>query len=312
MSNTFAINALGMFGLASVCMMSYRCLKFAWKYWIRPFPALKQRYAGAWAIITGGSAGIGLAIAKILVKAGVNVLIMSRDVAKLQSAAQALETLALSSSSCAQVQTLSMDASTPDFPAIQKSLNGLNVALLINNVGVHNHIPTSVDDMDLTEINRIVSVNCTFQVQLTSMIIPLLKQTSSHRPAAIVNISSLTSRMAMPLLSAYAASKAFDDHFSTNLAAELQPFNIQVLCLRPGITASQMSGITKPSLFCPSSHDMALACVRMIDSGEHIIAPYWPHAILDIVNEYVPGKAFSWQLVRKMHEDKRALMLKDK
>ncbi len=80
--------------------------------------------------------------------------------------------------------------------------------------------------------------------------------------------------MAMPLLSAYAASKAFDDHFSTNLAAELQPFNIQVLCWRPGITVSQMSGITEPSLFCPSSHDMALACVRMIDSGEHIVAPY--------------------------------------
>ena len=125
-------------------------------------------------------------------------------------------------------------------------------------------------------------------------------------------MSSFTSQMAMPMLSVYAASKALEEHLTTNLAAELQPFNIDVICLRPGLTVSQMSGITEPSLFCPSSKDMAYACLRMIRSGEVSVAPYWPHAILDIVNAFMPGRALTWSIVRKMHQDKRDLMLKDK
>jgi short-subunit dehydrogenase len=110
----------------------------------------------------------------------------------------------------------------------------------------------------------------------------------------------------------YAATKAFETHFSVCLAAELQPFGIDVLCLRPGLTVSRMSGISAPSFFCPSAADMAFCCVRMIGCGvQPSIAPYWPHALLDVVNGFVP-RSLTWPIVRGMHQQKREELLKAK
>jgi len=239
--------------------------------------------------------------------ARVNILRTAQNTKHLDEGSKELSQLAPDVS----IRTLSLDAATLEYMSVEKCIKDLNVSLLVNNVGVHNPIPTNTEDMDLFEVNRIVSVNCTFQVQLTTLIIPQLKKTASAgRPASIINVSSLTSRMAMPMLSVYAATKAFEEHWTTNLAAELQPSNIEVLCVRPGLTVSQMSGISQPTFFCPSAAKMAYACLSMLGVGDVSVAPYWPHALLDYVNEWVPGKLLSWPAVRKMHQQKRDALVK--
>ena len=78
-----------------------------------------------------------------------------------------------------EIRVLPMNAETPDSDIIIKCVDGLNISLLINNVGVHNSIPTNTEDMTTDEVNKIISVNCNFQVNLTSMLIPILKKNSS-------------------------------------------------------------------------------------------------------------------------------------
>jgi 17beta-estradiol 17-dehydrogenase / very-long-chain 3-oxoacyl-CoA reductase len=217
-----------------------------------------------------------------------------------------------------EVKVFSMDASNADenvFNQFKSFIESDFISILVNNVGVHNDIPTNVVDMNSNEVRRIINVNCTFQVEFTSLIIPKLRQTAAvtRKKSLVMNISSLTSKMAMPMLSLYAATKAFEEHFSLSLAAELAPDRIDCLCLRPGITVSRMSGIKVPSYFCPSAKDMAHSIVNQISSAGNdvTVVPYFPHSILDYINSLVPQQ-ISWGIVREMHNVKRKLLLEQK
>jgi 17beta-estradiol 17-dehydrogenase / very-long-chain 3-oxoacyl-CoA reductase len=102
------------------------------------------------------------------------------------------------------------DAAAPDFDSLYTLLKDLDISLLINNIGIHNHVPANTDELTFAEIDGIIGVNCAFTVKFTAAVIPILKK---QLHSSIVNISSLTSRMAMPMLSLYAATKAFEDHW---------------------------------------------------------------------------------------------------
>jgi hypothetical protein len=109
------------------------------------------------------------------------------------------------------------------------------------------------------------------------------------------------------------ATKAFEEHFTLSLAAELAPDRIDCICLRPGITVSRMSGIKDPSFFCPSAKDMAHSIINQISSAGNDVSvvPYFPHSILDYINSFVPQQ-ISWGIVREMHNVKRKLLLEQK
>jgi 17beta-estradiol 17-dehydrogenase / very-long-chain 3-oxoacyl-CoA reductase len=284
---------------------------FAWKYYLRPAPSLRAKNQGTWAIVTGGTGGIGLGIAQELAAQGINIVLVARDKQRLSTTASSLR----DSNPEIQTREVSMNAeNTSDFSVLSKEIADLDVSFLVNNVGVHNHVPTTVEDMEAREVQRIVHVNCTFQVQLTAAVVPHMRRLAQRRAASVgsrplvVNVSSLTSKMAMPLLSVYAATKAFEEHWTLGLGAELDAAGIDVICLRPVLTVSAMSGETTPSLFCPSAETMAKACVRMFRCGEISVAPYGPHAFLDVVNFLTPAK-LSWGIVRDMHEKKRQALL---
>ena len=302
---TFVKYSVGLIG--AYCAI--KSASFLWKYYVRPFPALRKKYGGSWVVITGATGGIGLGIAHELGAQGINLVITARNKEGLAVTAKDL----LSKYPGIEVRTISCDAEKcTDFEQIKSVIQDLPISMLINNVGVVNDLPTNVVDMSSEEIDRIISVNCAFQVKLTSFMIPYLhkfaqKSGKQARPV-VVNISSLTSKMPMPMLSVYAATKAFEEHFTEGLGAELQPLGIDAICLRPGITVSALSGVSEPAFFCPSAQTMAHCCVNMIGTGYVSVAPYAPHALLDAVNSLVP-RSLTWSLTRDMHEKKRQDML---
>lgn len=309
------MRGLGVVGAVTALSASVSACGFVYNHFLRPFPALGARYGKGWAVISGGTAGIGYEIAKILAKEGVNVVLLARDQQRLDETAIVLKQINPSVS----VLTVSCDAASANYDVLRQSLDGLDVSLLVNNVGVHNDIPTNVEDLSREEIDRIISVNCNFQVNLTSLLIPQLKKHQRaavsgggyqrHAATTVLNVSSLTSQMAMPLLSVYAGSKAFEEHWSACLAAELAPDHIEVMCVRPGLTVSRMSGISEPSLFCPSAADMARSILHKVGLKQLSIAPYWPHALLDWINQLVPERV-AGEIVRKMHQKKRDELVK--
>ena len=296
-------------GLMGFCVV-WKGASFVWKYYAKPFPTIRAKYSNSWAIVTGATGGIGLGVVHELAAQGVNVVLVARNAENLATTAAVVR----AHYPGVKVRIVSLDAENPgDFSALLTVIRDVDVSLLFNNVGVHNHIPTNVADMDPQEVRRLVDVNCTFQVQLTTLVLPQMVQymqnkASGQGPAVVVNISSLTSKMAMPMLSVYAATKAFEEHYTEGLAAELQPLGIEAMCLRPGLTVSAMSGETKESLFCPTAAVMARACVRMLGCGEVSVVPYGPHALLDGINNLVP-KSLTWSIVRDMHAKKRADLL---
>lgn len=250
-----------------------------------------------------------MGVAEELAAAGINIVLVARSKDKL------IQTAANLKSRNPEIQTriISADAGSCCVDAVVREIQDLDVSLLVNNVGVHNEIPANTEDLSTEEVKRIIDVNCTFQVLLTSAVLPRLKEFARNRSPGqgkpiVVNVSSLTSQMAMPLLSVYAATKAFEEHWTEGLGAELQPAGVGVLCLRPGLTVSAMSGETQSSLFCPTARTMAGACVRMLNCGQVSIVPYAPHAVLDCVNRWVP-RQLAWGLVRDMHQRKRQALL---
>ena len=289
----------------------FKCTSFIWKYYLRPSLDISSKYSGTWAIITGASAGIGFRIAHELAAKGVNIILVARNKERLIAA----KTEILSCYPSIEIRIVSLDAEKfSDLSPILDTIKDIKkVSFLINNVGVHNTIPTTVEDMKFDEVQRIIHVNCNFQVQLTAAMIPHLKlysQTKSPTQGqpTILNISSLTSRIPMPLLSVYAGSKAFEEHWTECLAGEVEVDGIQAMCLRPGLTVSAMSGETVASFFCPTAETMAKACVRMIGSGEVSVVPYPPHALLDWLNTLMPQQ-ISRRIARDMHVDKRLKLL---
>mmetsp|Transcript_18533 Transcript_18533/g.22770 ORF Transcript_18533/g.22770 Transcript_18533/m.22770 type:complete len:110 (+) Transcript_18533:451-780(+) len=105
----------------------------------------------------------------------------------------------------------------------------------------------------------------------------------------------------MPYISVYAATKAFQESWSQSLAAELEENNIDVFCLRPGLTVSEMSSYTEASLFVASSKRMATVCLNSVRPfAPASFVPYLPHAFLDTLNSFVPERS-AWSAARKVN-----------
>ena len=274
-------------GTVTVLDASIRLARFFWRHFLRPNTNLTTRYGkGSWAVVTGATSGIGREFALELAKKGFNIVLIARTKENLQTLAKELE-------KACQVKTYAfpMDASTATETQLHSLIHYLKdkkVSVLINAVGIHNRVPCNVDEMDSKLMEQIIRVNCTFTVLLTSEIIPLLKVNAQSERSAIVNLGSLTSSSPMAMLSTYAGTKAFINHWSRCLAAEMSPYNIDVLCVRPGLTATRMSGIKTSSFAVADAQVVATKALGMLGINTKAVLPHWPHAMMDFIGSIIP------------------------
>lgn len=301
--------ALTVLGAVTLVDGSVRLARFCWRHFLRPNTNLPARYGvGTWAIVTGATSGIGREYAMELAKQGFHVVLIARTKEHLQQLSQELEKMY-------KIKTYAfpLDASTATEIQIQSLIHFFKekkVSLLINAVGVHNRIRCNVDEMNSKEMERIIRVNCTFTVLLTSKVIPLLKINAQSKRSAILNIGSLTSSSPMAKLSTYAGTKAFIQHWNRCLAAEMSPFNIDVLCVKPGLTATPMSGIKTTSFAVADARHIATKALGMLGIQTKTVLPYWPHALMDYMGTLVPeslqdgiSRDMNSQEDMKAHED---------
>eukprot|EP00455_Lapot_gusevi_P033503 TRINITY_DN3664_c0_g1_i3.p1 TRINITY_DN3664_c0_g1~~TRINITY_DN3664_c0_g1_i3.p1 ORF type:complete len:200 (-),score=47.87 TRINITY_DN3664_c0_g1_i3:65-664(-) len=164
--------------------------------------------------------------------------------------------------------------------------------MVINNVGTVACSFTDFDRMRLADIDTILDVNVRFTTLLTHALLPQLRANVGEgvgkvsRRGLIANTSSLTAVTPSPLLAVYAATKAFDDHFSYCLAAELRGAGIDVTSVIPGLVCSPASGVTQPSLMAPTAHTFAHATLPHL--GTSRMVPYWFHDVLVKINDLLP------------------------
>ncbi len=199
-------------------------------------------WSGKWALVTGASAGIGVALAEELASGGTNLVLTARRKDRLDALAQRLST------SC-KVQTEVFPADLADPAAPEKIFaftkeKGIAIDLLINNAGFgkYGEFP-SIDKQRLLDM---VQVNCAAVVHLTHLYLP---EMVARRRGDILILASTASFQAVPYISTYAATKAFDLLFAEGLAEEMKPYGIRVCALCPGSTKSEFHAVSGQEKF---------------------------------------------------------------
>ena len=183
------------------------------------------------ALVTGGSRGVGRAIAASLAKEGCKVIITGRDE----------EALAATSADISRrkdsVFARHCDVRSPDSvdalaKAVRKQFG--RVDILVNNAGVA-HQAATVDNLSIEAWREVIETNLTGLFLVTRALLPLM-----HPGGSIVNNLSVSARMAFPEASAYNASKHGALGFTNTLREELRPRGIRVISLIPGATDTEI------------------------------------------------------------------------
>jgi NAD(P)-dependent dehydrogenase (short-subunit alcohol dehydrogenase family) len=192
--------------------------------------------AGKVALVTGGSRGIGLAIADAIVERGGSVVITGRDAGQLETASGLLEKDGRSGrvhALRADVRSAAEAAAAVD--AARERFGGLDV--LVNNAGVG--IFANVAEMGVEEWDQVVETNLSGVFYCCHAAIPLLR---ARGGGWIINISSLAGTNAFASAAAYCASKAGLNAFSEALMQEVRYDNIRVSYIMPGSVATDFGG----------------------------------------------------------------------
>lgn len=191
-----------------------------------------MKIQGKKVLITGGSSGIGLALAMQLGSQGARLVITGRKEAQLKYALQALKEQAI------DVQGVQGDVTNPGsreaaISLALQSFGGLD--LLVNNAGAV--AAGRLESLDDDAIRTMFETNLIAPVMLTRDALPLLRASGD---ALIVNISSGMGLLAFPFYSVYAASKAGIARFGESLRRELDGEGISVLNVFPVATDTSM------------------------------------------------------------------------
>ena len=218
-----------------------------------------QSLRGKVALVTGGSRGIGLAIARALVADGVQVAITGRSAAHLSAARPKIE-----AAGPGAVETFQADVRTYD--EVKSAIEGTvarfgGLDFLINNAGVG--FFTDVASMTAAQWSEIIDTNLTGVFNACQVALPHLKKRGG---GFIINISSLAGKNAFKGASAYCASKAGLNAFSEVLMQEVRYDNIRVSYVMPGSVATGFSGgdETKGADWKSAPEDVAEVVVNLL------------------------------------------------
>lgn len=188
--------------------------------------------AGKTALVTGGGAGIGRAICERLGAEGVAVGILDRDGPAAGKTAEAV--------AAAGGRATAFETDITDYDAVADAVSSFESAagpidILVNNAGVDIAMPFLATDTGLWR--RIVEINLFGPLNLHHIVV---RGMAERRSGKVINISSDAARVGSSGESVYAACKGGIVSFSKTLARELARSNVQVNCVCPGPTDTNL------------------------------------------------------------------------
>lgn len=185
-----------------------------------------NRY-GPWAVIAGGSEGVGAAFALRLAAAGVNLILVARKAQPLAETAEQARSFGI------EVRTLAADLLDPaTADAICDLAADVEVGLFVFNAGANSYGAEFVDG-DLAGFQGVIDLNIGVMMRLTQHFGKRLKDRGR---GGLLLVGSLAGYLGQPQIGVYSAAKAFDRIFAEGLWAELEPHGVDVLHLVLGVT----------------------------------------------------------------------------
>ncbi|MCA0455947.1 MAG: SDR family NAD(P)-dependent oxidoreductase [Chloroflexi bacterium] len=229
--------------------------------------AFKQIY-GPWALVTGGSAGIGAAFAWILAERGINLVLIARNPERLEEKAAEIQTQHPN----VQIITHALDLSLSDSVA---SLINLTADLEIGLVVANAAMETSGGFLNSSFSNqqRLIQLNITTPAHLAHHYGRLMRD---RKRGGILFVASIAAYGPLPYLANYAASKAYLLSLGEALHYELKPYGVDVLVLSPGLIDTSMAeqtAIDWSLVYAPyrDADSTALAGIRALGRKSSVI-----------------------------------------
>ena len=235
-------------------------------------------------MVTGASDGIGKEFAIQLAHKGFNIVLLSRTDSKLKQLAREIETKY--AATVVETKTLAIDfakATDQDYAHLKTLVDGLDVAILVNNVGKSHDMPVPFILTSRQEMTDIITINCLATLRVTRIIAPAMVQRGR---GLILTMGSFGGLLPTPLLATYSGSKAFLQQWSSALGAELRPHGIDVELVLSYLVTSAMSKIRRTTMLIPNPRNFVRAVLANVgrSGGAQGIAftstPYWTHALL--------------------------------
>lgn len=222
------------------------------------------------ALVTGATSGIGLELARILAENGHDLVLVARTADRLKALAQELGGKGV------KVTVIRKDLAEPDAAAeIAKELakKKIEPEILVNNAGFGDN--GAFADSDWETASGMIMTNVHALAHLTRLFLPQMRARGKGR---VLNVGSTAGLQPGPMMAVYYATKAFVNHFSEAIDAELKGSGVSVTVLCPGPTetgfqsASNAHGMKLFSyLSVASARDVAETGYRAMMSGKRMV-----------------------------------------
>jgi len=245
-----------------------------------------------WAIITGASAGMGLAFARECARRGHRVLAVARRHDRLEALAEA------AAEEGGSIVPLAADLGTAEGLALVVArMAGLGtIDLLVNNAGsaTSGDFQRSSLEQELSAIR----VNVNAVVTLTHAVLGAMLP---RRSGSIINLASVVAFQPFPHFAVYAASKAFVLSFTDALAEETKGSGVRILALCPGAAKTEMNVFSHnegllgklPSL---SADDIVRTALRALEGRRVVKMVAWLNGMLVFLNRCIPRATVCWMM----------------
>lgn len=219
------------------------------------------------ALITGGSRGIGLAIAKSFAAQGLDLILLAKHAGNLERARADI----LSTHPNCQIQLLPTDMQCPD--EVDRTItslltNSAPINILVNSAGI---LLTGTSNLNAAQVSTLLTINTSSTLIITNHLAEHMKKIGS---GYIFTLASRAGVENLAKLGVYAASKAALISYSEALYKELLPFNVHVTCLCPSVVNTDMTNDGRiDSARKIQVADIVDAVGFLLTQGEHVLTP---------------------------------------
>lgn len=214
------------------------------------------RDKGEWALVTGCTDGIGLEIARVLRSHGFKLLLVGRNMTKLESLLNELQ---------GDHIAFQFDFSDKlDSSALKYLIAGKRLSLLVNNAGMC-HDNSSFCDMSEEAIETSIRINITSTILLSRVVLPFLVD-----GGVMMNVSSGSSLMPCPYLSVYSATKSFLNQWAHSVRLEMNDGTkrgVKVQNYTPYYVATKLSHLS-PTMTIPDAREWAESALARLGCGD--------------------------------------------
>ena len=243
----------------------------------------------SWALVTGATVGIGESFTRLLAKNGYNIVLVARDLPRLQERAKSLE-----STFGIATKVIQADLATDEgCKLIEDFITNNQIDVLINNAGFGLNKAFTMSQLDAEQQMLDVLVRTPMRLMHTAL--PGMKE---RNKGVIINVSSVAGWIAG---GTYSASKSYLTVLSESIHTELAATNVKVSALCPGFTRTEfhqrggMSMKGLPAFMWLNSDKLVATAWKEAIAGKAVSVPGWQYQLLTFVMRNAPRS-----LVRKI------------